>query len=280
MAVSIDTLLRWATTKSFQIVPDYGLAQMAEVLLKAEASADAISKPSSIAVDIFYNGTAKGSLDDLQGFAAKGSIARLSINGVMTEQDGLCNYGMQTYANKLYDLYNDDRIAGVLLSVSSGGGEATAGDVLLNAIADKNKPVIVHTTFLGSAALKGTLPATHIMAASPSTEIGSIGAMISINKDTIENIKTNFLELYATTSPDKNKELRALLNDDPEAMVQRLNKLDAVFMEQVKQYRKLDPATMEETLSGGIFTAQDAVNRGLIDSIGTFSTALSLFKNS
>jgi protease-4 len=186
----------------------------------------------------------------------------------MVLNDSMSHNGMKTYSRILRRMDADPKIKAILLNIDSGGGQATAGFELFNTLKDIRKPVFVHTHMLASGALMGTLPAYSIYAQSDSTWVGSIGAMISIDKTYLEMLKEE-IAIYADTSPDKNKEIRALVKDnDQKPFIKRLNKLDNTFMTMVKEHRDLK-TNAEDTLKGGLFDARESLERGLIDGIGT-----------
>lgn len=201
-----------------------------------------------------------------------GGVLRLRLQGVMTVADQMCSDGVQTLVDRLYSAYNDNSVGGILLEVNSGGGEATAGHILHNAIKDKNKPVVVHATTMGSAALLGTLSANEIVAAGDASRIGSIGSYISIDKKMLENYANNVVDIYATQSSEKNAEFRSLMNGDFAGLQKAVDKSAEMFQKEVRKFRKMK--SDDNTLNGGMFYAKDAKNRGLVDSIGGLNYAL------
>lgn len=269
--------------KSMHIEAAWGLTELNGILLNSLMVDNPLSyykeiKESQLNLDFITDSgqTFQTTYDQLP--ESKG-VAVMSINGVMTAEDGLCNYGMRHYESVLRGLYANDNVSSIVIRLNSGGGEVTAGDILMNAIKDKNKPVIIHTSLMCSAALRGSLYADEIIATSSSARIGSIGVMLSIPKvalarETSEEEGT--LTMYSEKSPNKNKSFRELLLGNDSEFIKELTALDDAFMAEVQANRTLKGSekTIEETLSGGVWVATKAKRRGLIDSIGTFNTAL------
>lgn len=212
-------------------------------------------------------------LSSFEGTIPENSIAELKLSGVMTLEDGLCHQGINSLAQSLQQADNHKSISGVLLEVNSGGGEALAGSVLQNTIRDMKTPVVTYTHFLGSAAVRGTLGTKEIIASSKDVSVGSIGAMISLNLEAIEEHKETYKELYAESSPNKNAEWRALLEGNETPLIKRVTETADFFRSEVKKHRPLK-GNIEETLKGGIFTANKAKSKGLIDGIGTKAYAV------
>lgn len=275
--------LRFLSGQKFHIEPHWGISQLEKVLLYQELSTGfkqeddfcESEKAKTQSTTIYNNNQLVGQFDQLDDIP-KNSIAVVSMTGTMMVQDAMCSYGMESMDTRLRQLYQDSRIAGIILKVNSGGGYSTAGDVLFNAIKDKNKPVVVHSLFMASAALKGTLLADEIIAASDSTTIGSIGTMMVIPKWYVESAKESDIELYSEKSPNKNAAWRALKNGEYEPFIKELTANDEVFMSEVAKHRPLKGSSkyQEETLSGATFMAKEAKRRGLIDGIGSLNYAL------
>ena len=136
----------------------------------------------------------------------EGSIIKMSLSGTMIYEDGPCSYGIKSMVNTLYDVYNNSKIAGVMIEANTGGGESTAGTALMSAVADKNKPVVFHFHTLGSAGIMAALPSNEIIAATAMASAGSIGVFASISKELLKWYSENILDIYSDLSPDKNKE--------------------------------------------------------------------------
>jgi len=275
---TMDKILRLISGQQFEIAENWGKSQISRILINQELGATEDffkeEKEKSLQIDVFFEDNFAGIYDEMET-VKKGSIGVITMSGVMTASGGWCNKGAEQIANEFRMLYRDKNIAGILFKVNSGGGESAAGDIIFNVISDRNKPVLTYTNFLGSAAVKGTLPSDEIMAASTSTEIGSIGTLISINKKYVEKAKEQDLDLYSELSPDKNQGWRELKNGNNQPLIDRATAIDGEFMKKVSKHRTLkgDKATRDKTLSGGLFIAKDAKKRGLIDSIGTMNYA-------
>ena len=202
-----------------------------------------------------------------------GKVAVLKMTGVMQTQDSLSTRGVATLCEDIRNCNADPSIGAIVLKVESGGGMSLAGQMLQGAIKDSHLPVVVHADFMASAAVRGTLQADHIMAAGPGTEVGSIGSMISIDKWWANYYKKNYDDLYSRKARDKNREWREYLKGNKGPLVDSATKDDEIFMQEVIEHRPLRGDT-GKTLRGGMFFAEEALERGLVDSIGTFNEAI------
>lgn len=198
-----------------------------------------------------------------------GRIAIIPLQGVMMLESGLCNAGIQKISNILRGASKDPTVLAIIVEANTGGGESLAGQEFSNAVAESTKPVLFYSHFLASAGVMASLHADEVYAAGNQTEVGSIGVMATIDNVFLEWYKNAFTSYYADTSPNKNGELRGLIEGDQSKLIEALNKADDRFMADVKKYRNLqgNAATIKETLSGRMFFASDAQSRGLIDGI-------------
>jgi len=205
-----------------------------------------------------------------------GSIAHLKMEGIMQVQDGISTRGVRSLTSDLQDAYANPNISAVLLEVESGGGEALAGTLVQNAIQERNKPVYVYAHTAASAAYKAVVGADKILASGKESQVGSIGTMTSISKRLVEFYRQNRDEIYAEGSSNKNREFRAYLNGDKGPIIDRLNKVNEFFVQAVKDNRRLTGPEdqIQDTLSGHIFNAVEAEERGLIDGIATQQEAI------
>jgi protease IV len=205
-----------------------------------------------------------------------GSIALLRLEGVMSSQDGTSSHGVQYTAQQLRYAYANKNVSAVILETNSGGGEATAMSILTGALQERNKPVIGFGHFVASAAY-GTLSASdEIIASDKMAEFGSIGAVISINKEFLDWYKQTFESFYGKDAPLKNEPMREALKGNFEPIQTIADTATEQFQKMVSDFRPLTGADAyrKMTLSGKMFGADEAKRRGLIDGIGNMSYAV------
>ena len=206
----------------------------------------------------------------------KGSIALLKLKGVMRMDDSLSHRGVSSLCNDIQLCNANPNISAIVVEVDSGGGLSLAGQMLKNAVADSHIPVVAYGHFVASAAVHGTAPADHIMLAGNSTEMGSVGSMVTVNKAMVQFYKENYEDLYSTVSPNKNFAWREYLKGNKGPLIESVTKNAQSFQNEMRKFRNLNPSMENETLSGGMFLADDAVQRGLADSVGTLNDAILL----
>lgn len=202
-----------------------------------------------------------------------GQIALLQLSGAMMQDDFLSTKGMRSFADDIRKADQNPNVSGIIIEANTGGGELLAGQTLRNAIKDTSKPVLVYAHYLASAGVWGTLFSGHIMAAGKGSEIGSIGVYTALSKEFLSAYKDQVLSVYSRKSPNKNADFRALLDGDTGPLQDNITHADEIFMADVRRNRPL-AGDIDDTLAGGMFYADEAKDRGLVDSIGTFQDAI------
>ena len=219
-----------------------------------------------------------GMLNDSTGAMGAQSASRVAmmrIDGVMRTNGGLSSYGAMEQTEALRALYADDSISGIVLQINSGGGEKQAGDIWAQAISERNKPVVAFAYTAASAAYRAASNTDEILAYSDMAEVGSIGVMTSVDMGFLKEYAAYVMDIYGDGAPNKNEEFRAALQGDFGPLKARVTRLTEQFHEQVRAARPLkgSASKIQETLSGKMFQAVDAKQRGLIDAIGTLQDA-------
>lgn len=231
-----------------------------------------ISKRRASSKSLAYN---NGDFQYINEDTTPDSVAYHVVKGVMRVEDGMSSYGIRSLTELMYSADKNPNISFHLIDVSSGGGYSTAGDFLDTAVIDMQKPVIALVREAGSAAYKGIMNADFIMMSGEGSEAGSIGTYSSVNKEFLQWYKDNYEDFYSKKSSDKNRAFRDLMEGDPSSLINQTTESDQLFMDSVSKSRNL-LGNVSQTLSGGMFKGQDAVNRGLADEVGSLAKALDL----
>lgn len=209
-----------------------------------------------------------------------GSIVHLFLTGAMRLEDGFSSVGVRQLIRDIQAADANPNIAGILLEVNSGGGEASAGTELQNALADVRRNgqtrVGVYAQLAASAALRGTLPVDFVMGAGRSAQFGSVGTYASVNNQVLKYIRDNYADYYAAQSTQKNLEWRQLQVGNPGPLLEMLTKSAQEFIDEVLEGRTITgtPEQRERLTSGAMFGAVEAMEIGLIDFVGTFGQAV------
>jgi protease-4 len=186
--------------------------------------------------------------------------------------------GDQSLVAQLHDLEEDEDIVAIVLRVNSPGGSAIASDSIWQAVqrANRVKPVVVSMgTYAASGGYYVSMAASHIVA-QPATITGSIGifggkfsagGLFEKAGITHWNAKrTPFAGLNDPTRPYSDAE-RAKIQD-------RLATFYESFVNKAAQGRKMSPEALNERAQGRVWTGEDALEQGLVDSLGGLEDAV------
>ncbi len=207
------------------------------------------------------------------------TVAVLNISGVI---DG----GNASYAEQaINSILEEKKVRAVVLRVNSPGGGVTASDEIWHNIQRLKKAKLPLIASYGGVAASGgyyiSCNADHILA-QETTITGSIGVIANIMtfQHLLEMIGIKPVTLIAADSPEKsvaNDVYRNWTVKDKQKVTGILNSMYSVFFDRVKEGREsvvTDPKKLESVANGSAYTAQQALDNGLIDGIGYLDDAI------
>lgn len=204
----------------------------------------------------------------------------VASGAIMDGKQSRGNVGGDTVANLLRQARNDDQIKAVILRVDSPGGSAFASEVIRNeieALKAVGKPVIASMSSLAaSGGYWIAMSADHIVA-QPTTLTGSIGVFSVIT--TFEK-GLNQIGVFTDgvgTSPFSGVGITTGLNQPVKEAIQLgIENAYQRFISLVSEQRGLALADVEKVAQGHVWTAQQAQQFGLIDTLGDFDDAVDI----
>jgi protease-4 len=217
---------------------------------------------------------------DFNKTESSGKIYVLPIKGSITKYDQECGpMGTQSLMKQLSVWEKDETIAGVVLDIDSGGGQAYGTAEFQDFLLNYSKPTVAYTSgLMCSAAYYIASGCDHIIANKNADYIGSIGVMMSF-LDLIPKLEkegAKFYELYASKSTEKNHRFRKLLKGNSEKMVEDLDYFNEKFIGAISSTRQ---GINKDVFAGGDYPPTIALEKGLIDEIGTMQNAFNYIQN-
>ena len=216
----------------------------------------------------FYSVIGKESTNRQTGQSEmKDQVAVISMIGEMTKYNSWCSLGAQGYVNEILSAQNNPDIKGIILKIDGPGGNADAiaeFDNIKNLI---TKPVVslvdkAYSLHYWVAVMFGD---KIMMNNNITAGVGSIGAMLSFNKP-----KDEIIMIRPEESADKNQEFLDALEGNYEKIQAKLSFLAQKFQNGVKLAR---PNVEESALSGKNYFAEEAIQLGLADEMGSLESA-------
>ena len=203
----------------------------------------------------------------------KDRIAVVFAKGPILYGEGTKNIIAQgVFIETLKELAEDDWIKAVVLRVDSPGGSALTSELLWQTINEvkKQKPVLVS---MGNVAASGgyyIAAGANQIFADPMSITGSIGVFASLPNASglIQNVGIN-AETVETHPNAMGYSIFQPLSPAFEAQTKKsIEKTYSTFKQRVADGRKLSEETVEELAQGRVWTGKQALENGLIDSLG------------
>ena len=218
------------------------------------------------------------------GYSLVGDVAVVELAGVMMRRLGsteLLSGGLSTVhiGAALNQADNDPAVRAVLLDVDSPGGEVHGTEELADIVSHLRKPVVAWTGGMMASAAYWVSAAADRIVATETADIGSIG-VAAMHYDRSGADEQAGVKRTIITAGQYKRILadNAPLTEVGEAFLQkRVHAYYAMFVEHVATCRGSTPEAVHERMADGrVFLAGEALERGLIDAVGNFETALAL----
>jgi protease-4 len=173
----------------------------------------------------------------------------------------------------------DDRIKAVVLRVDSPGGSAFASELIrreLQLTREAGKPVVVS---MGNVAASGgywiSMSSDEVIA-DPTTITGSIGvfAILPTAEKVIDKLGIHTAGAPTTWLGDAGNPLRPLDPRFGQVIQSSINHIYGEFTTKAALARKTSPEKIDAVAQGRVWTGQQAKERGLVDTLGSYGDAI------
>ncbi|KKM05296.1 hypothetical protein LCGC14_1755580, partial [marine sediment metagenome] len=205
-------------------------------------------------------------------------VAVLNIKNPIVKHDQFCGpQGTKSMMRQLDRLKGDDSIAGVVLDIDSGGGQAYGTPEFYDYLMDYPKPVVAYTDgLMCSAAYYIGSASSEIIANKRAEAIGSIGAYSQLfDLDGFyekQGVKVH--TMYATKSTEKNKSYRDAMKGEEFYGSYIKEELDPLVDNFISDMQAARPNINSEVFKGATYSGEKALEMGLVDALGTLDTAI------
>ena len=209
------------------------------------------------------------------------TIAVVYAEGVILPGDTSDGFiGSDTLSRRLRELRKDDAVEAVVFRVNSPGGSAYAAEVIqreLRLIAEEKPLIVSQGAYAASGGYWLSAPGHHIFA-EPTTLTGSIGVYIMVPNFagaadwmglSFDTVQTGELATLMTPTRSKTEEEMAIFQSYAERIY------DA-FLDRVAEGRGMEREAVEAVAQGRVWLGADAVENGLVDSIGGLQDAIAM----
>jgi len=218
-----------------------------------------------IAILAITSGTNRGAFLD-----GKGRIAVVPVEGVITDS--------REVVEQLDDFRLNDSVAAVVVRIDSPGGAVAPSQEIYDAVKrlSEKKPVVASMGSMGaSGGYYAALGADNIIA-NPGTMTGSIGVIVKFPN--LEGLyeKIGYKSEVIKSGPLKGigASNRALSEEERKLMQDLIKNVYKQFVRDVAAARSMPEETISGLADGRIYTGEQALEAGLIDSLGNFTDAI------
>ncbi|MFV0496127.1 signal peptide peptidase SppA [Mycobacterium sp.] len=238
-----------------------------------------------------YSGAARprlaSAVSALPGRKGKPAIAVVTVAGTIVNGRGgpqglpfgPANAGGDTIAAALREVAVDDSVSAVVLRVDSPGGSVTASETIWREVErtrEAGKPVVASMASVAASGGYYISMGADAIVANPGTITGSIGVITG--KLVVRDLKDRLGVGSETVRTNANADAwSADAPFTPEQRARREAEADLFytdFVGRVAAGRKLSAEEVDSVARGRVWTGADALERGLVDELGGFRTAL------
>ena len=198
-------------------------------------------------------------------------VAVVDLKGVISSSEDVVRQ-MKKYKN-------NSSVRAIVLHIDSPGGGVVASQEMyeeVRAVRDGGKPVIVS---MGSLAASGgyyVAVGGSYLVANRGTLTGSVGVISEFLqvKDALDKLGIGVKTIKAGKLKDAGSPMRAMNEDDQKYFQALMDDVHRQFIDVVARERKMDVEKVRELADGRVFTGEQALQLGLVDTLGTFEDAV------
>jgi protease-4 len=188
--------------------------------------------------------------------------------------------GARTIAAQIRHAADDREVKAIVLRVDSPGGDGFASDLIWREVvrARERKPVIASMGDLAASGGYLAAAGADVIVAEPSTLTGSIGVFIV--KPDLSGLLSKLSIGREGYARGQNAEIasvtRAWTVAERVAVEKQIDGFYRIFVARVAEGRRLSPDAVEAVAQGRVWTGRQALERGLVDVLGSLEDALAI----
>ncbi|MBX7168201.1 MAG: S49 family peptidase [Pirellulales bacterium] len=214
-------------------------------------------------------------------------VAIIDVDGLLlnTDMTGLSSLGenpVALFRERLDAAADDPLVCAIVVRINSPGGGVTACDVMRRDLQTfrqrTGRPVVACLMDLGAGGAYYLATAADTIVAHPTTVTGGIGVILNLYnlQDTMNQFNVLGVPIRAGENIDLGSPIREIPEEGRAILQQMANEFHDRFKQSVAGARPTINLKDGELFDGRVFTAQQALERRLVDSIGYVDDAVSL----
>ena len=205
-------------------------------------------------------------------FSRKEGVGVVELKGLIVTSEQVLKH--------LTEFRNNPNVKSIVLRIESPGGAVGAAQEIYQEIKRTNevKPVVASMGSMGaSGGYYAALGADTIMA-NPGTMTGSIGVIVKFPnlEGLFEKIGYKSQVIKSGPLKDIGASNRPLSEDERKIMQDLIDNVYNQFVRDIAAARSMPEETIFELADGRVYTGEQALEAGLIDSLGNFTDAITI----
>jgi protease-4 len=189
-------------------------------------------------------------------------------------------FSSEKIVRQLNQFAERDDVKAVVLRINSPGGAVAPSQEIYERVKRLNSVKPVVASFGGVAASGGYYAAlgSARIVANRGTITGSIGVILDypVATDLLDKIGLRFETVKSGAFKDAGSPTREVTEEDRRYFREIVQDLHRQFVEAVVASRQMEAAQVEPLADGRVFTGEQALELGLIDTLGTFEDAIQI----
>ena len=203
-------------------------------------------------------------------------IGIITIDYPITSSEG--------FSRELDYLINEKNLKNIIIRLNTpGGGVAASQEIFSRIIKERQENDINFISSISSVAASGgyyIAIATNKIFANPGSITGSIGVIMEypIVEELMDKIGIEFNTIKSSEYKDTGSPFREMTEDENLYFQDLINDLYEQFVEEVSNQRDIPITKVKDIANGKIFSGKQALEIGLIDTLGTLNDAIEYLK--
>ena len=208
------------------------------------------------------------------------SVALIYIDGVIAGTGSIYD-GVSSPAyilDQLDQALADESVEAILLRIDSPGGTVAASQEISLAVrrAAEEKPVVASIGDIGASGAYMVASQCDEIVASPGSSVGSIGVIMEIPNvaGLLDKLGVEFTVLTEGEYKDAGSPFRSVTATESAMLQEQLALVREQFIADVAEGRGMPEAEVAELATGWVWLGSEAIELGLIDTLGNFDDAI------
>lgn len=215
---------------------------------------------------------ATGSMETVSGSSGE-KIALVELRGIIMSSEAI--------VDQLKRHRENDAIKGILLRIESPGGGVVASQEIYEEVRktrDSGKPVVVSMGALAASGGYYVACGSSLIVANRGTLTGSIGVVSEFLQlqDALDKLGISVKTIKSGRLKDAGSSTRKMSEVDEKYLQELMDDVHSQFIGVVETERGLDHMEAVALADGRVFTGEQALEIGLVDTIGTYEDAVAI----